>query len=73
MVGIVAAIALMSVAGYVIAVAASAPDLSELKPEDKGESSVIFAADGSRLGYVQSDEIRTPVPWKDMPPTCARP
>ncbi|MDQ3643886.1 MAG: transglycosylase domain-containing protein, partial [Actinomycetota bacterium] len=60
-------IALMSVAGYVIAVAASAPDLSELKPQDKGESSVIFAADGSRLGYVQSDEIRTPVPWEDMP------
>ena len=58
--------AILSAAGYVIAVAASAPDLSELKPADKGESSVIFAADGSRLGYVQSDEIRTPVPWEDM-------
>jgi len=66
-VGIVAAIALMSVAGYVIAVAASAPALSELKPKDQGVSSEIFAADGSRLGYVKSDEIRTPVPWKDMP------
>jgi len=63
----VATVALLSVAGYVIAVASSAPDLSELKPQDKGESSVIFAADGSRLGYVQSDEIRTPVPWTDMP------
>ena len=40
----------MSVAGYVIAVAATAPDLSELKPADKGSNSVIFAADGSRLG-----------------------
>ena len=28
---------------------------------------MIFAADGSRLGYVQSDEIRTPVAWRDMP------
>ena len=46
----VVAIAVMSVAGYVIAVAATGPDLSELKPVDKGESSVIFAADGSRLG-----------------------
>jgi len=63
----VAAIALLSVAGYVIAVAASAPALSELKPKDQGVSSEIFAADGSRLGYVKSDEIRTPVPWKDMP------
>ena len=57
----------MSVAGYVIATAATAPDLSELKPNQKSESSVIFAADGSRLGYVQSDEIRTQVPWRDMP------
>jgi penicillin-binding protein 1A len=60
-------IAVLSAAGYVIAIAATAPDLSELKPNDKGESSVIFAADGSRLGYVRSDEIRTPVPWRDMP------
>ena len=66
-VGVVAAIAAMSVAGYVIAVAASAPALSELKPNDKGESSVIYAADGSRLGYVQSDEIRTPIDWEEMP------
>jgi penicillin-binding protein 1A len=64
--GLVAAIALLSVAGYVLAVAATAPDLSELKPIDKGETSVIYAADGSRLGYVQSDEIRTPIPWREM-------
>src|ERR671916_39635 len=64
---LIAAIGLMSVAGYVIAVAATAPDLSELKPADKGSNSVIFAADGSRLGYVQSDEIRTPIPIGDMP------
>jgi len=56
----------LGVVGYVIAVASSAPDLSELKAIDKGRSSVIFAADGSRLGYVQSDEIRTVLPWKDM-------
>ena len=60
-------IALLSAAGYVIAIAATAPDLSELKPIEKGESSVIFAADGTRLGYVRSDEIRTPVDWSDMP------
>jgi penicillin-binding protein 1A len=66
-VGMVVAIAAMSVAGYVIAVAASAPALDELKPNDKGESSVIYAADGTRLGYVQSDEIRTPIGWDEMP------
>jgi penicillin-binding protein 1A len=60
-------IGVLSVAGYVIAVAATAPSLSELKPNDKAESSVIYAADGSRLGYVQADEIRTPIAWEDMP------
>jgi penicillin-binding protein 1A len=63
---IAAVIALLSVTGYVLAVAATAPDLSELKPQDKGETSVIYAADGSRLGFVQSDEIRTPIRWREM-------
>ena len=66
-VGAVIAIAGLSVTGYVLAIAATAPDLSELKPADKGSNSEILGADGSRLGYVQSDEIRTPLPWEDMP------
>jgi penicillin-binding protein 1A len=61
--GIVAA----SAVGYVIAIAADTPPLSELKPRDKGATSVVYAADGSRLGYVRSDEVRTPVQWSDMP------
>ena len=65
-IGLVAATVLLVVVGYVFAVAATAPALKELKPNDKGESSVIFAADGSRLGYVQSDEVRTRIPWSQM-------
>src|SRR4051794_17896504 len=57
----------ISFVGYIIAVADSAPDISHLKPIDKGASSIIYAADNSRLGYVQSDTIRTPIPWTDMP------
>jgi penicillin-binding protein 1A len=64
--GLTVAVVLLSVTGYVFAIAATAPDLSELKPQDKGETSVIYAADGSRLGFVQSDEIRTPIPWDEM-------
>ena len=60
-------IAVASVVGYVLAVANSGPSLSQLKPAQKGENSVIYAADGSRLGYVQSDEIRTPISWQSMP------
>jgi penicillin-binding protein 1A len=64
----VAVIAVCSAAGYVLAIAASAPELSELKAQDKGEVSVVFAADGSRLGFVQSDVLRRVVPFDDMPP-----
>jgi penicillin-binding protein 1A len=60
-------IAILSAAGYVLAIAASAPDLSELKPDDKGELSVVFAADGTRLGFIQSDILRRVVPWEDIP------
>jgi penicillin-binding protein 1A len=56
-----------SVLGYIASIAATAPDINDLKPIDKGAISEVFAADGSRLGYVQSSEIRTPISWNDMP------
>jgi penicillin-binding protein 1A len=60
-------IAILSAVGYVLAIAASAPDLAELKPADKGQLSVVYAADGSRLGFIQSDVLRRVVPWRDIP------
>jgi penicillin-binding protein 1A len=63
----VLAIAILSVVGYIVAVAASAPDINQLKPINRGTNSMLYAADGSPLGFVQSDVERTPVPWADMP------
>ncbi len=63
----VAVIAVLSVAGYVFAVAAGAPDLNELKPDDKGQLSVVYAADGSKLGFIQSDTLRRVRPWSEIP------
>src|SRR4029453_17388582 len=60
-------IGVLSLAGYVLAIAATAPDLSELKPADKGELSVVYAADGPRLGFIQSDVLRRVIPWNEMP------
>jgi penicillin-binding protein 1A len=60
-------IGVLSAAGYVLAIAASAPDLDELKADDKGQLSVVFAADGTRLGFIQSDVLRRVVPWEDIP------
>jgi penicillin-binding protein 1A len=63
-----AIIAGLGAVGYVLAIASSAPNIDELKPIDQGSTSKIYAADGHLLGYVQSDQIRTPIAWRDMPP-----
>jgi penicillin-binding protein 1A len=60
-------IAVLGLVGYVLAVSSTAPPLASLKPVDQGTSSVVYAADGSRLGFIQSDEIRTPVPLRRIP------
>ena len=53
--------------GYVLSVAQSAPVLSTLRPIVSGATSQVFAADGERLGYIQSDELRSPISWERMP------
>jgi penicillin-binding protein 1A len=53
--------------GYILHVADSAPSLSSLHPIIDGGNSQVFAADGSRLGYIQSDELRSPVNWSQIP------
>src|SRR5687767_5510992 len=58
---ICAGIAGLGLVGYVLAVSSTAPPLSTLQPVDQGTSSAVYAADGSRLGFIQSDEIRTPI------------
>jgi penicillin-binding protein 1A len=56
-----------SVLGYVISVAATTPNIDELKPADKGQTSAVYAANGRLLGYVRSSIIRQPVIEDDMP------
>lgn len=59
------AIAGFSALGYVVAIAASAPELG--KPVNRGLTSSVYAADGSLLGYIQADEISTPLAWSNLP------
>ncbi|MBA3301302.1 MAG: transglycosylase domain-containing protein, partial [Thermoleophilaceae bacterium] len=66
MVGIML-VALLSVVGYVVAVASSTEPLSELRQRDAGAVSQIYASNGALLGYVQSDEIRQPISQPKMP------
>jgi penicillin-binding protein 1A len=52
---------------WAMSVAADAPPIEELQPVDVGENSIVFAADGTKLGYIQSDTARTPVPLERIP------
>jgi penicillin-binding protein 1A len=53
--------------GYVISIADSAPDINSLRPIIAGATSQVFAADGTRLGFIESDELRSPVTWNQIP------
>ncbi|MFL5896818.1 MAG: transglycosylase domain-containing protein [Thermoleophilaceae bacterium] len=64
-----AGIALASVVGYVISIAVGTPNIDELKPIDKGQTSAVYASNGHLLGYVQSDVVRQPIVETDIPPT----
>ncbi len=56
--------------GYIVSVAATAPDISKLKPLDQGATSAVYAANGKqRLGFIQGDVLRTPVRASHMPET----
>src|SRR5271163_2213857 len=53
--------------GYVLHIAQSAPALASLRPLVGGGSSQVFAANGTRLGFIQADQLRTPVSWDEIP------
>lgn len=55
--------------GWVFSIASDAPDPDNLKEIDKGQNSIIFAGDGSKLGLINSTEIRTPIPLDEVPQT----
>ncbi len=67
--GLLVAVALagIAVASWVLNVAADAPSLAACKKIDRGGNSAIFAADGSKLGLIDSDEARAPVSIKRIP------
>ena len=63
MVGIAIAVGL----AWVISVYDSAPSLASLQPITKGTVSKVYAADGSLIGVIHSDNIRQPVASDKIP------
>jgi penicillin-binding protein 1A len=62
-----AALAVLGAVGWVVSVATSAPALDTIKPQDQGAASVIYSADGHRLGFISNDVLRTPVTGRQIP------
>jgi penicillin-binding protein 1A len=61
------AIAGIAAVAWVINVANSAPSLDTKKPIELGATSRIYAADGTRLGFINANILRTPVTSDQVP------
>jgi len=69
-IGVLAAVILVAggiAAAWALNIYNSAPPLSSLKPVQKGRSSAIYAADGSLIGFIRSNNVRQPVPESALP------
>ncbi len=68
--GVLATTMLLGIGGvvaYVLSVAQSAPTVDSLPTIVNGASSQVYAANGTRLGFIQSDMLRSPVGWSEIP------
>src|SRR4051795_4917942 len=61
------AIGALAVVGWIVGIMASAPSLDSIQPVKQGATSVVYAANGQRLGFIQADTLRTPVGRDDIP------
>ncbi len=61
------AIAVVAIASWVLDVAADAPSLASCKPVERGGNTVLYAADGSKLGLVSSPVAHVQVPISRIP------
>lgn len=66
-VGLFMIVAAAAAAGWVVSVANSGPQLRDLKAKDQGANSEVFAADGTSLGFITSEVLRTPVGSSQIP------
>jgi penicillin-binding protein 1A len=64
---IVIVLAAIAVTSWVLDVAAEAPSLAACRKVDRAGNTAIFAADGSKLGFVDSEEARSPVSIERVP------
>jgi penicillin-binding protein 1A len=61
------AIGAIALVAWIVSVATSGPSLDARTPINLGATSRVYAADGQRLGFIQANELRLPIPTKDIP------
>jgi penicillin-binding protein 1A len=63
----VLAIGVIAAVAYVAHLVHDTPGLESRHASVGGGTSQVFAADGTPLGFIQSEELRTPVGWSEIP------
>ena len=57
----------IALAGWVVSVVQDTPDIQDLTPKPQGAVSTVYAADGTRLGFIASDTLRSAVSGSQIP------
>ncbi len=60
-------VGLCAITVYIGSVIGSAPSLASVRPLLLGTPSEVLSANGTRLGFIQSETLRTPVQWDQIP------
>src|SRR3954463_6045065 len=56
-----------SFVGYVLYLSWQTPSIDDLKPRPETQNSVVYAADGTRLGFIPAAQLRQEVPSSSIP------
>jgi penicillin-binding protein 1A len=66
-IAVVMVLGALSAVGYVVGIAASAPEITSLQPVESPSSSEVLSASGKRLGFIQFNDLRTPLEADRIP------
>src|SRR3954470_14665027 len=53
--------------GYVLSLSWQTPSIDTLRPRPEAENSVVYAADGTRLGFIPAAQLRQQIPSSSIP------
>jgi len=59
-------------AGWVVSVVEETPSIQDLPPRPQGAVSTVYAADGTRLGFIATDTLRRAIPGSRIPLVAKR-